>query len=258
MQQTLRTAVLLLAVAWSAPAAVAQNQPRQPQLPTVDLSGTVESVKRGYIQVAAGDVKIREPRTASADGTQTPARRPAETAGDDKKPEQFVVAVDPANTKVTVSGTADAKVLKPGMFVRFSGRVDKERKVIGELGEVEVFTPAADFKPTFDVKLPAPKFATDEPAPETLAFEAEGPIAALKAGELTAAFFDNQKVKVKLAKEAKVRFTTADYSQARSGDVIRVRGKLFRPGQVLADSVTISLAEREKKEKTMPADEFAP
>lgn len=242
---------------------LAQNKPKPADLPTIELSGVVEAVKPGYVQLTADDVKIRQPRSRNQSPGEA-AAKPAQSEAEDKttdkeQPSKFVVAVHPQDTKVTVSGTAEAKALKSGMFVRFSGKVDMEENVLGELVEVEVFTPAADFKPKFDVKLPPPKFASDEPPPESLSFEAEGPITAIKAGELTATFFNNQRVKVKLAKVARVKFTVADYSQARPGDAIRVKGKLAAPGQVLGETVSISLADRmAKKTESAPADDFAP
>jgi hypothetical protein len=79
-------------------------------LKTVDATGTLEEVT-GY------QVKMK-----------------------DGKGKELSVFIDQTST-AKYSGTADSKVLEPGMMVRFTGRFDTKGVLQGEIKELEIFQP---------------------------------------------------------------------------------------------------------------------
>jgi hypothetical protein len=87
-----------------------------PQGPPVEMTGVIEAVMPGYIKVTGEDTKT------------------------------WVLQVEPT-AKVNVIGKAKPDFLRPGLFVSFSGDVDKRRAVIEEkITKMTLITPS-DLKP---------------------------------------------------------------------------------------------------------------
>lgn len=223
--------------------ALAQT-PKDQEWPRVQVSGKIVKLGRGMIEVAADSVLTAEERKAKAKSKEKQKdKEPAAT-------EAVVVALHPKNTTLRVSGTSTGKFLRPGQYVRFSGKLDEKNQVAGPIGVVEVFLPQANFQPMLEVRSPAPKFASDAPPAKTRDFNVEGRVLAYQRGQLTVAVDDGKRITAPVPDEAQVKFTTTSFAQVKAGDTIHVDGRLLRPGQVVGELVTISLAPEEKKEKT--------
>jgi hypothetical protein len=59
----------------------------------------------------------------------------------DKAGKELSVSVDPTSSTVRYTGTADAKVLSPGMMVRFTGSFDSKGTPQSDVKELEIFRP---------------------------------------------------------------------------------------------------------------------
>lgn len=59
----------------------------------------------------------------------------------DKAGKEWNIFVDPSSSTLRYTGTADVKLLSPGMLVRFSGRFDSKGNAQADLKELEVFRP---------------------------------------------------------------------------------------------------------------------
>jgi hypothetical protein len=235
-----------IAAMWISPALA--QAPKADELPRVQVSGKIIKLGRGTIDVAADSVLTGEERKAKA---KTKSKEKEKEKDKEKAAaETVVVALHPKNTTVRVSGTSTAKFLRPGQYVRFSGKLDEKNQVAGPIGMVEVFLPQADFQPMLEVRSPAPKFASDDPPPKTRDFHAEGRVLAYYRGQLTVAVDAGKRFTAPVTDTAQVNFTITNFAQVKAGDTINVDGRLYRPGHVLGEMVTISLAPDEKKEKT--------
>ena len=231
---------LLLAVGMAlsvAATASAQSNKEDRQRPRVDLSGTITKSRGGLVEVAAESVRIRGQKEEPGEKTE-PKASP-------KKPETYVVAIHPKNTTVRISGTATAKYLRPRQYVRFEGQVDAKNAIEGSVLDVEVFVPEADFKPAFTVRFPAPKFASDVPPPKSRSFSAQGQVVGYSRGQLRVAV-NGETITAPVPEDAIVRFTMNNLSVVKPGDKITVAGRLYRAGAVIGESVSISLAPRDK------------
>ncbi len=146
--------------------------------------------------------------------------------------QQGMIKIDPKDTKVYVTGTAMPSVLRSGMFIRFTGKF--ENAVATEpVTELEIFEPSE----SVDIGV----FPEDPTDPNSDVLVA-GRVAAFKRGKLIMAT-GRQKVQADMAEDAELSLHVSDYSLASPGDDIRVLGKLFAPGKIIATQVDITLAE---------------
>lgn len=59
----------------------------------------------------------------------------------DKSGQELNVLLDPTSSTLRYEGTADAKILSPGMMIRFSGAFDAKGNLQSDLTELELFRP---------------------------------------------------------------------------------------------------------------------
>src|SRR5438132_1007600 len=99
-----------------APVAVQAQNPKQPQAPRTnfDCTGTVKAVDAGMFQLAADDG------------------------------EQWLVKVEAQPKDIAYNGSADASILRPGMFVRISSKLNRRGQTDEKISDWTVFTPRAD------------------------------------------------------------------------------------------------------------------
>ena len=223
---------------------------KTPDWPAVELSGSVVKVSRGRVEIEAESV--RYPGQAAKQAS-------AKTAVGNKKSTgaKFLVFIHPKNTKVSVSGVAAPKFLKPGQYVRFDGKVDQKGNVQGEIGSLAVFVPERYFKPSFKVRRPPPNFLKDAPPSKTMDFSAQGIVVSYSRGKLILFINKVHRITAPVSEDAEIRFSTANYSIIKRGDKITVKGKQFRSGQVIADSVNFIAASKQIKKKNKKTDKPA-
>ena len=175
-----------------------------------------------------------------------------------EKTTKYVVAVHRQNTKVRVSGTTEGKFLKSGQYVRFKGKANKEYKIVVAVASLEVFVPEKNFQPKADLQVPPPSFIKDRPTPTVLPIEVAGRVISNRNDKLVLMVDGGRQLTVPLDPKATVRFTMARYSTVKRGDLITVSGRLYRPGQVIGESVAITLLGDSEKKKIAPPDDFNP
>ena len=240
-------ALFALLILGMSPLAHAQNRRNpaamQPQTEPANIEGTVEGVMPGRIRLL--------------DGTNQP----------------WLVAV-PNNAKVHVTGTAKADFLRPGVFVEFKGEIDNRGTVKEKVAELTIVTPTQD--------KPMGIFPGDaKPGEDQGGFGAgmggpaggpgggkAGGKAGGKRGGLVGGMPDggvcrvvgrvaNYKgnklginagrgiVQIELADEPAINVESADYTLARKGDKISIKGMMMRgsAGLAQANEVKIELAE---------------
>lgn len=149
----------------------------------------------------------------------------------DEDNQEGLIKVD-KDTRVYVTGEALPSVLRNGMFVRFTAAFDgataKE-----PVKELEIFEPSDQV----DVGV----FPEDPTDPNTDVLVA-GRLTAFKNGKLLVVA-GRQRAQAELAEDAEITIKVSDYSLARPGDELRVKGQLFAPGKIIATQVDIMLAE---------------
>lgn len=149
----------------------------------------------------------------------------------DEDNQEGLIKVD-KDTRVYVTGEALPSVLRNGMFVRFTatfeGTTAKE-----PLTELEIFEPSD----AVDIGV----FPEDPTDPNTDVLVA-GRLTAFKNGKLLVTA-GRQRAQAELDEEAEITLKVSDYSLARAGDELRVKGQLFAPGKIIASQVDIMLAE---------------
>jgi len=231
-------ALFLLPVAYG-------QQPKQPQLPKIELRGTVEEVKAGYITLEAETVKVtydkNDPRAKKKPDEKDKAQKPHKS---------HTIAIHPQKTRVQVHGKADQKFLKPGQQVSFTGKIDKTGNFVGALEIITVLPPDKNFKPEAKIDFGSVSFVKDVAPLKEKPFDAKAVVLANRRGKLLVLFQNNLRMTIPLDTEAEVRFTVPNYSLAKKGDSINVSGRLFQPGKVFAENVTITLKKPEKKAET--------
>jgi len=177
--------------------------------------------------------------------------------------QNWLVAVPP-KCEVHVRGTGTPALLAVGKFVQFRAGVDRQGTAHGAVGELTVFVPA---KPDAigiwpeNPKEGPPREGAAQPfglgakpngekpngaeaAVETVPCRVAGRITALAGGKMTV-HVGRGLVRAELAQEPVVEVDLADYSLARQGDKITVRGQMppGRLGLAQAGSLTIELSQ---------------
>ncbi|MBX7168929.1 MAG: hypothetical protein K1X74_21510 [Pirellulales bacterium] len=150
----------------------------------------------------------------------------------DAAKQPVLIKVDVGRTRVKLSGEALVEFLRPGMYVRFSGPLNRNtaRQPVEEL---QLFLPTDGYE--VGVMLDP---SGDRNAPAVVA----GQLKTLKSGKLTVAA-DGKQIKAELAPEVKITVEMSDFTLARPGDAIRVIGRQVEPGKVIGDEIEITLAE---------------
>jgi hypothetical protein len=141
-------------------------------------------------------------------------------------------------TKISVNGTAEADFLKTGTFVQFTTNVTpggKQAVVDGELGEVMVCEMSDIITPAFSLEgdAPAKKDASAK-------YFVRGKIMKNVKGDLSIMAGTTQ-VKAKLSPTAKIDVKVTDFTLAQAGDDVAVDGREFAPGQIIGNTVDITI-----------------
>jgi hypothetical protein len=162
--------------------------------------------------------------------------------------ESWLVNIQPGETKVEVTGTAEPGYLRSGMHVRFTGEIDDKGDLQSEITELEVFTPQGkNALGLFDPKDKSPS-AKPVRKPTAGTYEIRAKLS-LKENEVTLAA-GNKKIHGTLADSAAVTVVSDDLSLAGEGDEASIVGWYYpqgkaaadKPGQAMADRVTVTLA----------------
>ncbi len=218
-REIFRACVGGLLVALAAPLAFAQQDPdRPPDQKALDDKGSIEGVEGPLLttKLERGD---------------------------------WVLTVSP-QTMVHVTGTAEPDYLHPGVFVKFSGEIDKKGVLQKELEAVEIFTPVA--KGGVGIFENATDDAKVVRAPsEGATYEFRGRVASYKPGELVLTA-GSKKIFAKTAGTLNVAVNTSDLGMAQAGDSVVVTGWYtdeqkpdagqMRPGYAAAATLTITLS----------------
>lgn len=176
--------------------------------------------------------------------------------------ENWVFRVAP-NSRIRIVGHAQPDFLKPGMFIQFTGQVDKRgTEVAGEIAKLVIFTPypqkmpgafpesmfaegaapQGEQKPAF----PAPPAGGEAPANlEGQTLVIGGQITSIKSGGRVTMSVPNlgPKVRVQIAETAEIDVDVAEPSIVRPGSRIDLIGTAFQPGMGLITEATIELPE---------------
>lgn len=205
------------------------------QLPRIQLSGKIESMRAGFVQMNSDSLKVTYPKMTAKE------KEDAKTTSDeDLMKLKHAVAVD-QRVRVDASAMASVEFIKPGQGIRLSGKIDGNGVVANELNAVEVFVPPQNFQPTMDITVAFSGFVGDKKE-NVSPFKAEGIVMSAARGRLVIMVKDNQRIQATVAAEAKVMLASKDLSLAQVGDKISVTGRLVAPGQVQAESVSVTLS----------------
>ncbi len=150
----------------------------------------------------------------------------------DDQERQYLVQVRPDATQVFVSGTAKPSFLQPRMFVRFTGKLDGNAAE-EPVAELQIFVPTEQQ----GVGL----FRNDPTDPDAGSVVA-GQLRSLRNGKYTMAI-GREAVQFELAEDVAITVDVFDYSIAKPGDAIEVRGRFVAEDKIVSDRVTIELAE---------------
>jgi hypothetical protein len=148
------------------------------------------------------------------------------------------------NTKVAVTGTADADYLHPGLFVEFTTDLDRRGSAPNKVTELVIFTPTMQ---KFPGLFPAGGGGFgDAPAAKkdpnaTTSYKVMGQITSMKNDKITVNAARGV-VKFELNDSPKISVDIADYTAARQGDKIEVKGTSAQEGYGDASDVTIEMA----------------
>jgi hypothetical protein len=233
----LRPALCLFALAltWvvSLDRSIAQNPAKD--LPRIQLSGKIEAMRAGFVQMNSESLKVTYPKMTAKE------KEDAKTTSDeDLMKLKHAVAVD-QRVRVDASAMASVDYIKPGQGIRLSGKIDGNGVVPNELNAVEVFVPPQNFQPTMDITVAFSGFVGDKKE-NVSPFKAEGIVMSNARGRLVVMVKDNQRIQATVSAEAKVMLSSKDLSLAAVGDKISVTGRLVAPGQVQAESVSVTLS----------------
>jgi hypothetical protein len=164
--------------------------------------------------------------------------RPGQLLVRNEAKELFEVTIhpDPQISHVTLLGKAKPEILKSGMFLRFSGKVD-QHGTAREVEELEVMPQCAE-PPTSAVRVD-----------ERQVFVAR--FASRKGDELSLRIKSDSvpRITVKLPDAERIGLRASDYLLAVAGDEVMLKGRLYHPDtdkpagdEIFANDVKIKLA----------------
>ncbi len=202
--------------------AQAMAKARLMQLPVVDLKGTVDQV--------------------GADGLTMKCEG-----------QSFVLAMDPAHSRVICNGTAERSYLKPGVMVKFEGEFDRKMQLKGgPLEALSVVSPSDTAQPGIHSDSATDENGDEEKRPVKRGANEScvviGTIKLFKDDQLQVVA-DGKPIKTQLAEDAEIKVEVDDFTLASAGDEIVVRGRTIQPpqgpqaGQVFGEEVTITLSQ---------------
>jgi hypothetical protein len=202
-----------------------QQQQLQQALTTVDVSGTIEAMTAGRIQILANSG------------------------------EYWVITLSP-KTNVQFTGEAGADILRPGMFVQLKAELDKRGVAADKIGELTILTPSQQKAPGVFHQPGAEGLNPDGfPAGKSSAggsSTVRGKIISYKKNKLQIQV-DRGTVLCELSENPRIHLDLADFSMARKGDKIKAQCLKMAgaTGPVQAMQVKIELAGPmgEKKKK---------
>jgi hypothetical protein len=200
-----------------------QQAPRNlADLREVQVSGKLESVEKGMLMI-----KVES----------TPC----------------VVIVQP-QSKLGVSGTAQADYLKPGQLITFTADVDKKGQVAEPLKELRITVPSETTRPGL--------FNEDRDNKESTKFYVCATVRTFKDGKLTASA-GGKPVQATVAEDATIKYEGTDLAVLKAGDTISATGGEWyrfdgaknppQPQVVIAKQVDVTLSEPLSGKKKPPA-----
>lgn len=164
---------------------------------------------------------------------------------------EMYVQVD-KNSKTQLLGEVEPGFLGVGMFVRFSAEVTKRGKVVSDIDELTIFSPADGFSPGVFEDGPV------DPKAASARYLISGQITANKNGQLTVDAGELT-FRANLDKDAKLKIDVSDYTLARADDEIVITGSGEDKTRIKAKGVEIQLAtplqgaEEKKPRRPAPA-----
>ena len=163
------------------------------------------------------------------------------------------VKAEPAD--VLFEGEAQREWLRPKMWVRFTGRVDRRGKVQQPIRELYVFAPRAGYRvglfrePDLDEPNPEDEENVSRPKNYLIA----GQLLRMEQNELLV-IAGRRKIRAELAEEVTLSVELADYRLARTGDKVAIKGWFYQVGRAVAEEITITakkpIQAKPKPEKT--------
>lgn len=171
-----------------------QQQQMQQTMP-IDVSGTIEAIAAGRIQILADSG------------------------------ENLIIALSP-KTKVQVSGEASADFLRPGIFVQLKADVDKRGVAADKVEELTIVTPSQQKMPGV-IHQPGGEGVNPDgfPAGKAAASGSAtvwGKVESYKKNKLQIQV-DKGKVLLELSDNPKISLDLTDYTMARKGDKIKAQ-----------------------------------
>ena len=168
----------------------------------------------------------------------------------DSKSEPWLLNIG-AETKVTVEGEAERDCLRPGLFVQFTGKINKKGHLEEPLSEIEITSAQGKASlglfPPDDVDGLKPVRALTAGS-----YLVKGKLATFRDDELLVIAGRHKITGAVSADELKVKLNLDDTSLAQSGDEVKVKAWYYdngrpnlnigRRGTAMAEEITITLA----------------
>ena len=159
------------------------------------------------------------------------------------------VKINPGETKLEITGTAEPGYLHKDIHVRLTGEIDAKGNLQNEIESLEVFTPQnKNSLGLFDEK---DKSATAKPVkkPGAGTYQIRAKILSLKEKELVM-LAGGKKISGTLAAEPEVKVVSEDLGLVHEGDEATIGGWYLppykaaaqKPGQAVAEELTITLS----------------
>ena len=186
----------------------------------VRLSGTLQGLRPGMMQVA------------SDDGVQ------------------WIFQIQAKPQDIIYQATAEPEWVRPGMLVRFSGRFNKQGEAEQPISEITVFTPREGSRigifPESALNTEGLFESPDaEPTPSDgySSYLVSGRFMGMKAGKMQVVA--GRSLQVDVAENVEVQVDVSDYTLAKPGDKVEVGGWFMRgqPGRGMAERLSITAAE---------------
>lgn len=240
-----RAARTLHAAAWIALVAIAcsvtwaQNQVDLNTLPKIQVTGKVAGIKQGYVEVEPTRIRVTYPKQEPG------AKEPPKVDEDvDLNKINHTVAITP-KTRLNVDAQATTSYIKPGQYIKFGGKINKQGTVVSPVTAVEIFQPTGKtFQPKIDVQVAFGGFVGNKKE-DISRFTAEGRVLAVQRGQVIAIVnAQNARLAFAVADDATVKVAGGALTSASPGDSVTVSGRMVKPGQIVGETVTISLLQK--------------
>lgn len=150
--------------------------------------------------------------------------------------------------KIEVTGVEGPDVLRAGMFVRFEADVEKKKVIKGTISELTIIGPGKDNAYGL---LPSGGAGEGEGDGERMLVV--GQLTAATRASITVGLPEGKTIKAKIAPDAVVKISSSDYTLARPGDEIEVKGFYGKAPRAFATSVVVKRAPKAEKGPRKPA-----